>query len=312
MTLRPNADMRVAAAASDFDPARRWGRRRLLLVLAAALGAVVLLLAGLGYAAHLALTSTAQPAVTPTESAHAGGPGGIRPDSSLPRDERRERIAAAPMLAVRAADAKPSPPATGLVEPLVIPAATTSGPAMVPSGFPHTPQGAVGQLAAIETTVLQAMSIPVAHAVHGAWALPGAGSAGEWSMTGHVQSFLGAARMGPEKDADTIVLAIPAGAQVKGADGPDWVLACVLLEVRAFIQSDARIGYGHCERMQWQPDSRISDVGGRWMIAPGAPSAPAPSTWPGTEKALAAGWKSWADAQPAAGTTPTTTSDARD
>ena len=47
---------------------------------------------------------------------------------------------------------------------------------------------------------------------------------------------------------------------------------CVLLDVRASIVADARIGYGHCERMQW--------IGGRWMLAPGTPPAKAPSVWP--------------------------------
>lgn len=290
-----------------------WGRPRLLMVLVATLFTVGLLCIGLAYAIQFALTSSAQPTPTPTQRAHTNEPGGIGSAASLSRQERRDRIAAAPMLTVRPADAKPSPPATTLAEPLLIPAATTSGPTTVPSGFPPTPEGAVGQLAAIETTVLQAMSIPVAHAVHDAWALPGAGGADTWSMTGHVRSFLGAARMGPEKDADTLVQAIPAGGQVKGVDGRDWVLACVLLEVRAFIASDARIGYGHCERMQWQPDPDVPGVVGRWMIAPGDPPATAPSTWPGTEKALTAGWRSWADAPaPDAAATASTTSAARD
>ncbi len=56
------------------------------------------------------------------------------------------------------------------------------GPAGVPSGFPHTPEGAVAQLAAIEVTVVEAMSIPTAHQVHAAWTLPGGVGAGEWAM----------------------------------------------------------------------------------------------------------------------------------
>ena len=68
------------------------------------------------------------------------------------------------------------------------------------------------------------------------------------------------------------------------------MLACVLLDVRATITAEARIGYGYCERMQWQPAGQ----GGRWMIAPGAPAATAPSTWPGTDIAFRAGWRTWA------------------
>ena len=53
-------------------------------------------------------------------------------------------------------------------------------------------------------------------------------------------------------------------AQVKGSDGPDWVLACVLMDVQAQVASTGRIAYGHCERMQWDE--------ARWVI--GAGTAP--------------------------------------
>ncbi len=82
-----------------------------------------------------------------------------------------------------------------------------------------------------------------------------------------------------------LVAATPAAGLVKGTDGPDWVLACVLLDVRADAVTHAEIGYGHCERMAWHD--------GRWMIAPGTPPATAPSVWPGSDLALKAGWRTW-------------------
>jgi hypothetical protein len=96
---------------------------------------------------------------------------------------------------------------------------------------------------------------------------------------------------------------------VKGSDGPGWVLACVLLEVQATITVEARMGYGHCERMQWHADfssparPAASPVG-RWMIGPGAPAAVPPSTWPGSERSRQAGWRPWADAPPRADSGP--------
>ena len=84
------------------------------------------------------------------------------------------------------------------------------------------------------------------------------------------------------------VIAVPAAGQVKGVDGPDWAVACVLFEVHATITVEAQMGYGYCERMQWH--------NGRWMIAPGAPPARAPSTWPGSELSIRAGWRTWVDA----------------
>ena len=41
------------------------------------------------------------------------------------------------------------------------------------TGFPHTPEGAIGQLAQIDLAVLQSMSLSTAEEVYNAWALPG-------------------------------------------------------------------------------------------------------------------------------------------
>lgn len=199
----------------------------------------------------------------------------------------RDQVAAAPMLAVAPAAARPQPPATQTVAPVLIPPATTLGPARVPAGYPHTPEGALGQLAAIATTVLAGMSIPAAHEVYNAWAAPGGTGPAGWAITANVAAFLGAAGLtdtGPGTRA--LVTARPVAALVKGTDGPDWVLACVLLHVQARVRADAQVAYGHCERMQWQPQ-------GRWVIAPGSPPAPAPSTWPSSAIAVTAGWQPW-------------------
>ena len=59
-------------------------------------------------------------------------------------------------------------------------------------------------------------------------------------------------------------------------------VACVLLDVRAALKNEARMGYGTCERMQWSGD--------RWLIGPGVPPAQAPSTWPGSDASVQAGW----------------------
>ena len=74
-------------------------------------------------------------------------------------------------------------------------------------------------------------------------------------------------------------------ARIDIGDGPDWTTVCVLMKVSATYKSEGQIAFAHCERMQW--------VGGRWMVAPGAPPAPAPATWPGTQLAHEAGWRTW-------------------
>lgn len=158
------------------------------------------------------------------------------------------------------------------------------GPAGVPV-FPHTYPGAVAQLAAIDVAVLEAMSIPHTREVHAAWVLPGGPAMDTWDLTANVAAFLRGARQGAAKDETTVVRVRPVGAIVKGTDGPDWLVACVLLDISATVRAEARMGWGHCARMQW--------AGGRWQIAPGVPPAPAPSAWPGSTAAVSAGWLSW-------------------
>ena len=261
-----------------------WDRRRLLVVLACLVAAAMLLLLGLGYAVYFALTSatgTAKPVSATAAARPVPGPQAVGGAAS------RDEIASAPMLALRPADSRASIPAAVAGPTITIPASTRQGPASVPAGFPRTPEGAVAQLAAIETTVLQGMSIAAANQVYEQWALSGGVGVAGWEITQDVQAFLATAQMGSEKDMTSTVVATPAAAQVKGTDGSDWVLACVLLDIRATITADARMGYGYCERMQWRA--------GRWMIAPGTPAARAPSTWPGSDLSIKAGWRTWVD-----------------
>lgn len=272
-----------------------WGRQRLLTILAAGLVAGLLLLAGLGFAAYYAL-SPAGPAPTSAAPAAAGlvAAAGTEPAAGAARGQaRRDRIAATPMLRAGPRDARAGTPAAIAGPTIAIPAAGRTGPAGIPTGFPRTPAGAIGQLAAIETAVLQGMSIPQANRIHQAWAMPGGPGVAAWPMTANVQAFLAAAGQGQAKDPGVAVTATPVAGQVKGADGPGWVLACVLLDVRAVIAAESRIAYGHCERMEWAGGEH-----GRWMIGPGPGPAKAPSTWPGTDLAFKAGWRTWVEPHP--------------
>lgn len=253
-----------------------WPRWRLLATLAAVVLTALSLVIGLGLAVWTTIVTTPPPPTT-AEAAPVAGERG---------DAHRDQLAAQPMLQVPAAAASTPDVSAALAPTLAVAAPDAVGPAGVPTGFPHTPEGAVAQLAAIEVTLVEAMSIPVAHQVHDAWSLPGGTPAAEWTMTRNVQVFLNTlGDQGNAKDDSVLVTATPAAGQVKGTDGPDWVLACVLLDVRAAVATTARIGYGHCERMSWHE--------GRWQIGPGTPPAKAPSTWPGSDLAVQAGWRTW-------------------
>ncbi len=267
---------------------REWSRGRLIGILATAVVVAVVLLVGLVYAVYLAIAglgddAATDPGLATGETDHAGVAQGM---------EHRDEIAAAPMLEVPE-DAMfpaelPVEAAEEAAPRIEIPAGAAPGPGLVMTGFPHTPEGAIGQLAQIDIAVLQAMSLQTAQEVYLTWALPGGVGPEEWWITASVQSFLTSTDMGETKDPATQVTIEPAAALIKGTDGPDWVTACVLLKVTASYRQDGQVAFGHCERMQW--------VGGRWMIAPGQPPTPAPSTWPGTQLANAAGWRSWAPA----------------
>lgn len=253
-----------------------------MVVLVGAATAAALLLGSLGYSLVLALDASDDENAADKAKVSVA----MHSDVAL-GEQRRDEIAAAPMAevppeAVNPTDEKPAEAELGTI---TVPSGVVPGPAAVLTGFPHTPQGAVGQLAAIESTVLQSMSLATAGAVYQAWALPGGAGAQAWPLTTSVRAFLGGAGMSGQKDAAGTVTVEPSAAMVKGTDGPDWTLTCALVTVTASLEQEVQIGYGHCERMQW--------VGGRWMIAPGTPPATAPSAWPGSPAAVGAGWSTW-------------------
>ncbi|SOC51181.1 hypothetical protein SAMN05421879_10165 [Ornithinimicrobium cerasi] len=266
-----------------------WGRGRLLAILACALAAGLALLAGLGLFIWQVLSADPPRSGAAQDSAPiqvlleeaslgSGGP------------DRRARVADAPMLTVDDPDAyRQGQVATTVAEPLSIPSPATTGPVDVPTGYPRSPEGALGQLAAIDVTVVRTMSVPATHEIYRSWSTGGADPAG-WVMTGNVTDFLTAARQGGQaKEPGLVVTAVPAAGQVKGSDGPDWVVACVLLRLEASLVEQARAAYGHCEAMTW--------TGDRWVIDTTHPVAPAPSTWPGTDLAARSGWRPWATAE---------------
>ncbi len=259
----------------------QWGKAKLLAILIGAVLAGVLLLLGLVLSVREALVTTG-------EDANGGSATGQDRNEWAPTGvTRRERLAGAPMLTVEPEAATGGTPSTTPAPAFAVPSPTKTGPGNVATGLPHTPPGALAQLAAIDTTVLQAMSIPATHQIYDQWSHPDASPAGQWSMTRNVQAFLASAQQpGQSKEAGVTVTVRPVAGQVKGSDGKDWVLACVLLDVRVMITAQARVAYGHCEAMTWDAD--------RWVIAPGDAPAPAPSTWPGTDLAHEARWRTWA------------------
>jgi hypothetical protein len=246
------------------------------------------LLVGLGHAVYLGVVGLHGD--TSADADRDDAATGETEHSTEPRGAtHRDEIAAEPMLSVPQNAALPSEEASsgGPDAPTItIPAGTgLTGPGFVMTGFPGTPEGAIGQLAQLDTAVLQSMSPQTAEEVYDSWALPGGVGAKAWWITSSVAAFLDSSEMGKVKSSSASVTVEPAAALVKGTDGTDWTTVCVLLKVSATYRSQGQIAFGHCERMQW--------VGGRWMLAPGTPPAAAPATWPGTDLANQAGWRTW-------------------
>lgn len=264
----------------DSRPVQAWDRQHLLLALAGAAVIAATAVAGIG----LLVVQAVGP--LPDRDGEAP-PAGSGTGASSPA-QVRDGIAAAVMASVDpAAATRPDPALTPARTILVPDAFNGRGPAGV-AAFPHTYEGALGQLAALDVAALEAMDVAYTGELHRAWVLPGGPSLDGWDVATNVAAFLRGARQASAKDEATSVTVRPAGGLVKGTDGPDWVVACVLLDVRATIQTDYRMGWGHCARMQW--------ADGRWQVGPGAPPAAAPSAWPGSKAAVAAGWLAWATA----------------
>lgn len=295
------AGWNTAAGRTSADVSA-WGRARLVSILAGSVLVVLVLIGGLGYAVFAAVPGLDR---DEQDARTVYGATGVTEQSSTARGAgRRDAIAAEAMLAVSPQAAFPDSTSSrgtnsvtragsaGNAGPIVIPPATGApGPGFVATGFPRTPEGAIGQLEQIDMAVLQSMSPLTAREVYASWALPGGVDVDRWWPTTSVESFLDRSEMGQVKSPDAAVSTEPVAALIKGTDGPDWATVCVLLKVTATYRSEARAAFAHCERMQW--------VGGRWMLAPGAPPAPAPATWPGTDLAAAAGWRTWTAADTA-------------
>jgi hypothetical protein len=198
--------------------------------------------------------------------------------------EVRDALAARPMPAVPESASRPSPLSNrDPGPPIVLPRATDTGPAGVPTGFPRTPEGAMAQLAAIDQTALQSGSLPGARDVIAAWAMPGGPTTTNWSGVQAMSTLLNAADLSSGGSPQLAVVLTPLMGQIKGSVGPDFVVPCLDFELDVTLQQTARGATADCQRMVLHRD--------RWMIGPGKEPALAPSVWPGTDLAIEVGWR---------------------
>lgn len=260
-----------------------WGRTKLIALLAGATVGAVLLLTGLGLAAYYTL----HPGSTHTTAAahHAAGhrPGSAAPDTAAGPQAAQNALANRAMPQVDPAAAQPGPVSPRDPGDILLPLSTSIGPVHVPSGFPHTPAGALGQLAAIDQTALQSGSLDGARAVIASWAAPGGPTPSTWSGVAALAEFYSAAGLSGGGSAQLALVITPLMGLVKGSVGPDFTVVCVDFEADATLNQTTRVAVADCQRMAWRTS--------RWVIGAGREPAQAPSVWPDTDTAIAVGWK---------------------
>jgi len=262
---------------------QEWTRRRLQILLAASVVVGLGLVAG----AVVSVTALLRDDHAPEPSAARGFQGPIHVSS-------QDALAQAPLpQAGGLEDAQPGTLSTETTSRITLPTATRMGAAGVPTGFPHTPEGALAQLIAIDRTAIEPAQVARAQEVIAAWALPGGPTPHSWSGVEGVATLLSAAGYPASGAPEMQIRLEPAMGFIKGTVGEDFVVPCVDYVISSVITSAVvnssaggevdRIAAADCQRMVWRRD--------RWVIGAGDEPAPAPSVWPGTQASIDAGYR---------------------
>jgi hypothetical protein len=196
---------------------------------------------------------------------------------------QQDALAAAAMPNADPDDALPGPVSSQAAGALALPRAAHVGRADVPAGFPRTPEGALAQLAAIDVTTMQSGSMDGVRRVIAEWAAPGGPTPETWSGVDGMASLLSAAGLSGAGSPQLAIVVRPVMGLIKGTVGTEFAVVCVNFEFTVTMEQTSRIAIADCQRMQW--------TGDRWVIGAGPEPAPAPSIWPGTDAAIAAGWR---------------------
>lgn len=257
-----------------------WTSRRLFAVLAAS--GLLLVAAVVGTTiAFIPEASRPRPEVSRSPSA-PGSPATVSFAASL-----EDALAAAPLPPVSMKDAEPGALSDSAPAPLDLPGATGTGAEGVPTGFAHTPVGALAQLAAIDGAAIESGSLPGARAVVTGWAVQGAPATQAWSQVEDMAHLLTGLGLSDTGSPELGIELTPAMGLVKGSVGPDYAVVCVDAVLAVTYQRLVRIAVADCQRMAWSGD--------RWLLAAGTPPAPAPAVWPGTVKSFAVGYRELGD-----------------
>lgn len=252
-----------------------WTMRKLRALLAAGVAAAVGVLAGVVLALTHTHTTSDRGVTTPSAPTPIPSTGG-------PTDAR-DALAARTMPTFGLDAGTPQPVSLrNPAPPIVLPRATAMGDAEVSTGFPYTVEGAMAQLAAIDTAALEPASLDRAGAVVAAWSSPGGPDPATWSVIRALAALLNATGVGSGSGQLTITLT-PVMGLVKGSVGADFVIPCVDFEIDVTVTQTARAAIADCARMVW--------ADGRWRLGPGSEPADPPAVWPDTDLAFQVGYR---------------------
>lgn len=259
-----------------------WDLGRLKFVLLAGAALAVLVLGGLCATVVYAIREHTAPAATTTASNPATASTTATVATGAGSEAAKRAIATRAMPHLPDTAAEPGPLIASTTAPITIAKATGTGAAGVPTGFAHTPEGALAQLAAIDESALSTPSMSHAQQVIRGWATADGPTSTSWSGVRGMASILTAANMPNEAQGRLSLEFTVTMGQIKGTVGPDWVLACVDGVLTVTADSTARAAVSDCQQMTW--------TNGRWMIS-GPEPAQASDVWPGTQSAYDTGWK---------------------
>ena len=198
-------------------------------------------------------------------------------------EAQRDRLAAAPMLSVPLAAARPQALApSGNAAVMTIPVPQDQAAAL-PVGFPRTPEGAVAALAAIDTAAFAGLNPATVATVHQQATLPGAVSLNDWTPAVGVGALLraaGAPDGSPEVTGSWTPDPRPGQGRPRATGTSSWRVCWGSWPPVTTPSTGSPLA--DCQRMLWQD--------GRWWVGPGAQPAYPPSTWPGSPDCVRAGW----------------------
>ena len=258
-------------------------RRRAVLILGGVVVLVLALLVGL----VVSVTNLFGPDEPGDRGPGASSPGPGAGSGGSGR-QAEAGLARQPMLDVPINAVSPHTLSTRTAGPLItLPEPEQVTGALVATGFDDSEEGALAQLAELTKAGLSGGDPQTWARVYQSLAEPGAAPPGQTRVHRDLVDLRRGANLastGPLRAGMTMSWT-PTSAMVKGstAEGT-YLVACVLGEFVA--DNKGRVvtaGWGNCLPMR--------RVGDQWRIASGPTAAPAPSAWPGSDEAVAAGWR---------------------